>query len=165
MHINSMVLMKDFIEKYNIKGTVLDIGSLDINGTYRELVPGLGYIGVDLVPGKNVDMIMDSEQWLNLKDVDAVISGQTLEHVADIPKLMKSIFDVLKDDGLLCIIVPSQGMKHNYPDWYGNFTAERLSSVVSESGFEVLECTVSDVEPWHDIRCIAWKKNLKVSNR
>ena len=104
MHYSSLVKMAQFAMEHDQEGkTVIDIGSLDINGTYRDLFPRSTYIGVDKVKGPNVDVIMDSKEWEELSNVDIVISGQTLEHVADIPKLMTSIFNVLKTDGLLII--------------------------------------------------------------
>ncbi len=162
MHENSMNLMREFIEKYDVrKGTIIDIGSLDICGNYRGLFPEAKYIGVDIIPGGNVDVIMESDEWYAIKNADVVISGQTLEHVADIPKLLSSIFDVLRPGGLLCIIAPSAGPAHDYPIWVGHFSVEEMSKIVIKAGFEILDCIISDVEPWKDVRCIARKKDKK----
>lgn len=163
MHYSSMVKMAEFAIKYDQEGkTVIDIGSLNINGTYRDLFPKSTYIGVDIIPGPNVDMIMDSKEWDDLKDIDMVISGQTLEHVEDIPKLMKSIFDVLKADGIICVIVPSAGPSHEQP-WFGNISKERIIKLVSDAGFKVLSCDIHPVGPWHDNCCIAIKTKEKRS--
>jgi len=159
MNETSMNLMREIVEKYKIGGaTVVDVGSYDVNGTYKELFSGGKYIGVDIFPGPNVDVLMDSDEWNEIKNVDAVISGSTLEHVADIPKLMKSIYDVLKPGGLLCIIVPSQGPPHDYPIWVGNISEEQMTKIMVDSGFEVLESIVNDEEPWHLVRCVGRKK-------
>jgi len=162
----SMDIMKEAVEKYGMNtGTVIDIGSYDVNGTYRELFTEGKYIGVDIQSGPNVDMFIESNEWDKLKNVDAVISGQTLEHVTDIPRLMNSIYDVLKPQGLLCIIVPSAGPPHDYPTWVGNFSEERLSKIITESGFEILETTMSDVEPWHLLCCVAKKSKRTQINK
>lgn len=161
MHDNSMAIMKKFVEEYDVsKTSVVDIGSFDVNGNYRGFFKGK-YTGVDIQPGPNVDVIMDSEEWANMKDVDLVISGQTLEHVADIPKLMASIFNVLKPGGLLCIIAPSQGERHDYPIWVGNFSIERMTEAVEGAGLEVISCTLSDVAPFYDNCCVARKPEAK----
>jgi len=158
MHPNSMVIMKEFVEKYKIKSeTVVDVGSYDINGTYKSLFPEAKYIGADNTLGPNVDVIMDSPEWDELSDVDYVISGQTLEHVADIPKLMASIFRVLKSGGILCMIVPSEGPRHDYPIWVGNFSKERMTECVESAGFEVIDCIISPVPPFNDNCCVARK--------
>jgi len=168
MHDNSMNLMREFVEKYNIRfGTVVDVGSQDLNGNYRGLFAGMEYIGVDIVEGKNVDVIMDSEQWQAIKGVDVVICGQTLEHVADIPKLLSSIFNVLKPGGLLCMIAPSAGPPHDYPIWVGHFSREKMAQIIEDAGFETIDCIVSPSEPFRDVRCIARKviKETKRANR
>lgn len=158
MHANSMILMNEFIEKYDLqKATVVDIGSYDINGNYRGFFPEGKYIGVDIQSGPNVDVLMGSEEWNKIENVDAVISGQTIEHVADIPELMAAIYTVLKPGGLLCIIAPSVGPSHLYPIWVGLFSEERMSEVVTAAGFEILTCTVSDVGPLNDTCCVARK--------
>ncbi len=157
MHDNSMKIMAKFIDEYKVKdSTVVDIGSLDINGSYRGFFTGK-YTGVDITTGPNVDVIMDSDEWDRLNNVDTVISGQTLEHVADIPKLMASIFNVLKPGGLLCLIAPSAGEAHYYPIWTGNLSKEKMTDVVESAGFEVISCTISDVGPFLDNCCIARK--------
>lgn len=161
MHDTSMKRMTEFAKEYDQKGKiVIDIGSLDINGNYRQLFPKSTYIGVDIVAGANVDVIMDSQEWDDLKDIDMVISGQTLEHVEDISKLMKSIFDVLKPDGIICMIAPSVGPPHDYPSWFGNFSKDRMTKVVSVAGFKILSCTTNNIG-WHDTCCVAIKTKEK----
>jgi SAM-dependent methyltransferase len=166
MHENSMRLMSKFVKKYALeKATVVDIGSQDLNGTYRDLFLGNKYIGVDIVEGLNVDMIMGSKEQKALKDIDAVISGQTLEHVADIPALMADIFNMLKSGGLLCIIAPSIGERHDYPIWVGNFSKERMTKIVSDAGFEIIDCTISDITPFKDCCCVAKKPDINAKKR
>lgn len=165
MHDSSMKLMSKFAEKYDIEGTtVVDIGSFDVNGTYRELFTKAKYIGVDITSGKNVDIIMDSEEWKSLKDVDVVISGQTLEHTADIPKLMDSIYGILKPEGVICMIAPSQGAAHYHPIFVGNFSVDRMREAVSFSGFEIISCKINPVAPAFDCCCIAKKPKEKNNN-
>lgn len=153
----SMDLMKEVVDKYELRDKiVVDIGSYDVNGTYRSLFSGK-YIGVDIIPGPNVDVLMGSTLWGFIGNVEAVISGQTIEHVADIPALMREIQRILKPGGLLCIIAPSEGPPHDYPIWVGNFPEERMREVVNAGGFEILSCTVSDVLPWRLTTCVARK--------
>ena len=169
-----MELMNQVIEKYDLRGAiVVDMGSYDVNGTYRPLFSGGKYIGADIIPGPNVDVIVDSEEWQKIENVDAVISGQTIEHVADIPAFMRAINQILKPGGILCIIAPSEGPVHDYPIWVGNFSRERLCQVVRDGGFEILSCTMSEVLPWKLTTCVArkpdsilkeQKKYMKITN-
>lgn len=159
MHPNAMVLMEQFAARNKITGTVVDMGSYDVNGNYRHLFTN--YIGVDIGPGPNVDVIVGSDEWEKLENVDCVISGQTLEHVADIPAFMSGIYRILKPGGFLCIIAPSEGPPHHYPIWAGNFPEERMRQAVQEGGFEILSCTISDAPPFNDCCCIAKKPGKK----
>jgi len=136
------------------KGTVLDFGSYDVNGTYRDLIQGK-YIGVDIIAGPNVDVLLDSPEFRQIEGVDAVISGQTIEHVADIPAFMAAIFGALKPGGYFVIIAPSDGPGHDYPIWVGNFDEARLQGAVEAGGFEIISVTTSTVLPWKLCCCVA----------
>jgi SAM-dependent methyltransferase len=166
MHKNSIDIMSEFVKEYKIsKETVVDVGSYDINGTYKSLFPDAKYIGADISSGPNVDIIINSEEWNKLKNVDVVISGQTLEHAEDIPSLMLSIFNILKIGGIACIIAPSQGPPHHYPIWVGNVSYEQMIKYVTDAGFEVVSCTISDVEPFFDNCCIIRKPKTKKESK
>lgn len=161
MHQTSMDTMRKFVEGNDlIEGKiVLDVGSYDFNGSYRMLFtsPKSRYIGVDIQYGPGVDLIIDSPAWDFLKDVDAVISGQTFEHVENVPYLLMKIHDVLKPGGLLCIITPSEGPPHDYPGWIRNFTIKEMSNFVKTAGFVVDSCKIDPALPWCDLCCIAHK--------
>lgn len=153
----SLTMMMGVIKKYNLENAnVIDVGSYDVNGTYRPLFASDKYRGVDIRPGPNVDFLMESGAWNGLKDIDVVVSGQTFEHVEDIPKLMKAINKILKPDGLLCIISPSAGPRHCEP-WFGNLSEKKLTEIVTKHGFEVLDVETSDIKPWRLVCCVAKK--------
>lgn len=157
----SMDLMKMVVDKYGLSDkTVVDIGSYDINGTYKSLFTGK-YIGVDILAGSNVDVLMDSPEWEKIKDVDAVISGQTLENVADIPGLMAKISKVLKPGGILSVIVPSRGIRHDYPIWVGNFEPEQVTKIFTDAGFEVLSIDQDYTLPWYLVTCVGKKPEIR----
>lgn len=161
MHPTSMATMKNFIEKYDLINdhVVLDIGSYNHNGSYKELFKSGSslYLGIDIVPGPNVDIILGSKIWDWLAPVDAIISGQTLEHVEDVPSLLAKLKEKIKLDGLLCLIAPSEGPPHDFPSWYRNYSIESMSNFVKDAGFEVISCTIDPSCQWCDCCCIARK--------
>lgn len=60
---------------------VLEIGSLDINGSVRPLFPGAAhYHGLDLVAGDGVDEVADAATWSPPRTYDVVVSAEVLEH-------------------------------------------------------------------------------------
>jgi hypothetical protein len=61
--------------------SVLEIGSLDINGSVRPLFPGAShYHGLDLVAGDGVDEVADAATWTPPRTYDVVVSAEVLEH-------------------------------------------------------------------------------------
>ena len=157
---NSINMMKAVVDELGLDNAaykVVDMGSYDVNGTYRHLFGGALYLGVDIMEGPNVDIIVHSPEWNCLEDIDVVISGQTIEHVADIPAFMHDIHRILKPGGILCLIAPSEGPAHDYPIWVGNFPPERMKETVESAGFEIISIVVSDELPWKLCRCVAKK--------
>ena len=84
MHESSAEAMRRFRKSLGANGKVLDVGSRDTNGSYKKIFEGWEYIGLDVVPGKNVDYVPDAPYcWEKIADetFDIVISGQALEHI------------------------------------------------------------------------------------
>lgn len=118
MHPSSMKNMKDFRDKYLVGRSgldILDVGSRDVCGTYREVFKEHKYVGFDIVLGRNVDIT----QWEDVKDnsYDVVISGQAFEHIEHDFEVMREIERVMKPGAYCCIIAPSKGPKHCLPDY------------------------------------------------
>ena len=63
---------------------VLEVGSLDINGSVRPLFENCNYTGIDLGEGRGVDVVAHVTDYHRLDDneFDVVISTETLEHDA-----------------------------------------------------------------------------------
>jgi len=98
---------------------VIDIGSMDIYGSYRALFqpPKFRYKGLDIVPGKNVDIVADDPYHYKCFDnmYDIVVSGSCLEHVEDIYAWADEAIRILKPNGLMAIVVPCKWDEHRYP--------------------------------------------------
>lgn len=125
MHLSSLHNMTLFRDKYlererNRSLNILDLGSTEMGACYRPIFehPNWHYIGADLAPGPNVDVVLHHPyHWKEIKtaSIDVLISGQVLEHIEFFWITMLEISRVLKPDGLACIIVPSGGPEHRYP--------------------------------------------------
>jgi len=129
MHPTSLKLMEYCLHAYG-KGDgterVLDVGSLDVNGTYRglfALAPGQGgypiasYVGADIREGPNVDLMM-GEYSIPVQEAafNVIISGNTMEHVKLFWVWSRELKRVLAPGGLLILGVPSLGCgEHRYP--------------------------------------------------
>ena len=126
--------------------TIVDLGSHDINGCYRSLFarPPWRYIGVDLAPGENVDLILRNPyDWSELlpESTDVIVAGQTLEHTEFFWETIKQIARTLKPGGLCCILVPSSGPEHRFPLDCRRMFPHGLRALARYARLEVLEAT------------------------
>ncbi len=161
MHGTSMETMRKFVKDNDLRENkvVLDIGAYDVNGSYKTFFdsPKSKYIGVDIRYGPGVDIIFDSTAWHYLHDIDAVISGQTFEHVENRSYLLSKVFDVMKPGAPICIIAPSAGPERDLP-WHGNLSEKEMRGYMEAAGFIVDSCTINkESQPWEDLCCIAHK--------
>jgi len=114
MHPNSMNLMRHFVEKYvTLPCSVADIGSCDMNGTFKPLFEGCEYEGLDIIEGPNVDRVVEPYDFGD-KAYDTVISGNTMEHIQDLHKWTEEIIRICKPGGLICITAPHTWKEHRY---------------------------------------------------
>ena|SRR5579884_1136612 len=89
---------------------VLEIGSAYVNGSVRPIIERFcypaEYIGVDIQPGKGVDVVLPAERLVDHfgpDSFDVVISTEMLEHVRDWRKVISNMKDVLKPGGYIYI--------------------------------------------------------------
>lgn len=164
MHTSTMVRMKWFVENYVKKegAKVLDVGSYDVNGSYKKLFDGMNiqYVGLDIEAGPNVDVVMESPySWDNLKDneYDYIISGQAFEHIEYPWLTIKEIYKKLKKGGVVCIIAPNSAPEHKYPFDCYRYYADGFRALANWAGLTVLDVSVAgipsrDVSPEWDYR-------------
>lgn len=118
---------------------VLEIGSLDINGSVRQFFDDCQYIGVDLGEGKGVDLVAKGEE-LDYDDClfDVVISCECLEHNPEWARTFNNM--VRMSSGLVIMTCattgrPEHGTRRTSPqdapfcgDYYQNLTEEDIRS-------------------------------------
>jgi hypothetical protein len=88
---------------------VLDIGSQDINGNNRFLFFNYNYTGVDIGPGKNVDVIAKGHEFDSDKLYDIVISTEVLEHDMFWEKTLLNMVRLTKPGKLMIMTCASTG--------------------------------------------------------
>lgn len=163
MHEDSKKLMRGFIANFlngNHALRILDVGSYDVNGTYRDLFTQFNYTGLDVEPGPNVDLVVSEPyNWKELEDnsFDIVICGQALEHIEFIWLTMKEIARVMKPGGLCCIIFPSKGPEHFYPLDCWRILPQGAEALAKWANLKVIDIRESGNEKWADIGLIAEK--------
>ena len=137
------------------KLTVVEIGSEEFNGAYRDIFAGerFAYIGCDRAPGPGVDIVLDDPYKLPLADgsADIVLSGQMLEHCEFFWLSFGEMLRVLKPDGYLFLIAPSGGPIHNYPVDCYRFYPDAYKALARHAGCQLLDWWHDDRGPWNDL--------------
>lgn len=149
MHQSSMDKMKFFRDVYlkdlfKTPLKIYDLGSCDINGSYRNLFdnPPWKYVGMDMTAGKNVDIILKNPyHWrcVGTDSLDVLISGQAFEHIEFFWITMLEVSRVLKSGGLCCIIAPSGGTEHRFPVDCWRFFPDGFNAMARFARMEILE--------------------------
>lgn len=145
----------DFFQNKNI----LEVGSLDINGSPREYFDNCNYTGVDIGSGKGVDIIKpiheffpvivenDTVLYDNPALYDAVVSTEMLEHDIHWEKSLKKMVELLKPGGLFILTCagpkrPEHGTKATdtfsspyTTDYYRNISVEDFIQHVPRKEF------------------------------
>ena len=87
---------------------VLEVGSKYVNGSVRPLIERFcspkEYVGVDVEPGKYVDLILPAEklvEYFGPESFDIVITTELLEHVQNWRLVVSNLKDVLKHGGYI----------------------------------------------------------------
>ena len=116
MHIQAFEGMKALFEKYG-KGHTLDVGSLQVkksHRTFKEFCPD--YVGTDIVPGTNVDVVCTDVLPFPDASFDTVISGNCFEHCENPFALIVECHRILKPEGYFLATAPRHWPEHHRPD-------------------------------------------------
>lgn len=132
---------------------VLDCGSLDINGSNADLWNlESGYTGIDLAPGKNVNIVMPMEEadWPD-EHFHVVISTECFEHNREWKAGLLNMIRMLRPGGLL-IVTCAKEPRHEHGtvkyasaaspftgDYYHNLTEAEIRREIDPEIFSVME--------------------------
>lgn len=149
-----MEYLVHYYEKYLLKGKeqvqVLDVGSYDVNGSYREIFNRSKYLytGLDVCPGSNVDIVpKEPYNWKEIEDgtYDLVISGQAFEHI-EFPWLtIREISRVLCPSGFCVITAPNSMGEHRYPTDCYRYFSDGLAALAKWAELKVLHVSVAGI--------------------
>lgn len=93
---------------------VLEIGSLDINGTIRGLFENCDYTGLDIAPGPGVDMVCEGQKYeAPSASFDVVISCEVMEHNPFWDDTLKNMIRLLRPGGLMVMSCATTGRKEH----------------------------------------------------
>ena len=127
-------IVKEKYPEYFKNKKVLDIGSLDINGSNRSYFENCSYIGLDLGEGKNVDVIAKGNEYDGPDNYfDTIISTEVFEHDMYYEETIRNIIRMLKPGGLFVFTCAATGRpEHGTRRSDGNGSAPLLGGVSEE---------------------------------
>lgn len=93
---------------------MLDIGSLDINGSNKDLFKNCEYMGVDIGPGKNVDVVSEAHRLgIPSEHFTTIISTECFEHDLYYEKSLMNAVRMLAPEGLLVFTCATLGREEH----------------------------------------------------
>lgn len=126
---------------------------------HDQWVPDAGeYIGVDIVPGVDVDVVADvhtMSEVLGTESFDIVITCSGFEHFKYPFRAAHEIMKVMKVEGILFVQTHQTFILHAFPCDYFRYTKEGLEALfgtqmglrVVEAGYEFPALISSEVDP------------------
>jgi SAM-dependent methyltransferase len=120
---------------------VLEVGSLNINGTIRVFFNGCDYLGIDLGPGRGVDLVCEGQNLDHPDETyDTVCSCECFEHNPYWVETFNNMYRMTKPGGLVFMSCATTGRREHGTsrvspqdspltigkgwDYYKNLTAE-----------------------------------------
>jgi len=140
------------------KCKVLEVGSLNINGSVRQFFTDCDYIGIDIGQGRDVDIVCPGQEY-NAPDstFDTVISCECFEHNPEWVATFANMYRMVKPSGLIVMSCATtgraeHGTKRTSPgdapfcnDYYKNLTEQDfVENFDIDSMFSVYEFGIGE---------------------
>jgi len=90
---------------------VLEIGSLDINGSIRPIFKPFAekYIGIDVQEGPGVDIVASATEYMSPGYFDVVVCCEVFEHTNDWKKIIQQSYINLRPGGIFIATMAGEG--------------------------------------------------------
>lgn len=152
MHFSAFTYVEDFYLEFRRTHksppyVVLEFGSMNVNGSVRNIFYEEDYWGIDLAEGHGVDEVADASTYIyNKGQVDIVVCCETLEHTPLVPEIVNMAYLNLVVGGwfvITCAREPRNphsaidGRQVRRGEYYKNVDPQDLKTIVSEAGFQV----------------------------
>lgn len=122
---------------------IVEIGSLDINGSARRLFPLARYVGLDRVAGRGVDLVVDAIDYRPAQPVDMVICCEVLEHCERWAQIVAVSSTWLNQNGRMVVTCANplraphsaiDGRHLREGEYYAGVTGAELAGEMQKSG-------------------------------
>jgi SAM-dependent methyltransferase len=177
MHKSAYEIGAKFLERYWTQGmkSILDIGAYDVNGSLKDFKrDDCEWVGVDLEPGKGVDIVIERANRLPFEDnvFDLVVATSIFEHDPTFWLTFSEMLRVVKPNGFIYVCAPSNGWVHRYPmDVYRFYPDAGIGLAEwgrrEHSDLQLVESFISerDGDVWNDFCAVFSKTKIIHENK
>lgn len=144
MHGSVLGYFTTVFKREDIEGKrVLEVGSMDVNGSVRNIVMAHNpkqYLGVDMEEGPSVDGVCSVDNLVNefgTNSFDVVISTEMMEHVVDWQSAFSNMMKVLRPGGLFVVTtrsIPFGYHPHPIDTW--RYTPDAMGQILKAAHFQ-----------------------------
>lgn len=154
----------DWFKSLPFRGTILDVGSFNVNGSLKSVIPVT--VGIDIREGTGVDRVMDACDLVKVYGenyFDNVVSSNAIEHCKDVIGVLTNIFDVCKPGGIIAISGATANKdRHDYPGDYWRFDIATFAGIFY--GNEVIQSFRDRISEGIAIRKTLKRLNMPIFN-
>lgn len=106
--------VKQFLPQFFSGQKVLEIGSLNLNGSVRQFFENCEYVGLDVGPGRDVDVVCPGQHYGGqAESFDVIISCEAMEHNPDWRTTWLNMLRMLKPGGLMLMTCATVGRRQH----------------------------------------------------
>jgi SAM-dependent methyltransferase len=166
--------VKNLFPEFFHQKRVLEVGSLNINGSIREFFTDCDYVGIDCNPGPDVDIVCTAHKFVS-RPFDVVCACETFEHDPFADLTVWNMLKLLKPGGLFfataagegrpvhgtAAAIQAAGYKHEPfgpdPNYYANITVRDAMRWLQQSDIKLSHVLVEHDPRHHDLQICAVK--------
>jgi len=144
--------VKNFFPSFFEKNKVLEVGSLDINGSVRGFFSNCDYTGIDVGEGKSVDVVCPGQNFAgDAHSFDAVVSLEAMEHNPYWRETWVNMLRLVRPGGLVVMTCATLGRRQHGTtefnpadsplthqlgqNYYQNLTQQDFEGIINHAGW------------------------------
>lgn len=141
MHVGNIEWLQDLSHRYRTRyKTVMELGSLDMNGTARDYMRAASWIGVDRIDGDAVDIhCAAAETRFIAEQFDVILCTSMLEHDPTWRESLSHNLQWLRPGGHLFLSWGAEGNVHHEPEPFKEVPVADVVAWAGAEGMEILE--------------------------
>ena len=162
MHTEAFEFVMETLVQLPRRTRVVEFGARDFNGSIRPLFAAADeYTSVDILPGPNVDVVIDAAEYTPPRAPDTVVCCEVLEHASNAPRIVENALRILEPGGVLLLTCATDpraphsgidGAMVRPGEYYANVSPDDLVEWLAGADVRIL-----NTWSWGDLQCLAIK--------